>query len=75
MPQRLAELLERARIVVVAVDVAKQLREFGEGGRVDSTSEFLEAVPCAGAELVEAPARLGDSDDGHGRDGRSSTSA
>ena len=61
----LSELLEGPWIVVVAVDVAKPLRELGEGGGVDSSAELLEAVARAGTELLEPPARLGDADDGH----------
>ena len=63
--QRLAQPIERVRIFVVAVDVAKQTRELGEGGRVDTAAVRLEAVARARAKLIEVPARLGHADDGH----------
>src|SRR5262249_47481820 len=60
--ERLADGLERRRILIVAVDVAQQVAELVERRAVDP-AVLVEAVLGAGAELLEVPTRLGDADD------------
>ena len=62
--ERLAQRVERRRVVVVAVDVAQQPAELGEGRAVEP-AVLLEAVARPRLELVEVPAGLGDADDRH----------
>ena len=63
--ERLAQLVERLRILVVAVDVLQALGEGGEGLGVDAAAVLLDALLGAGAQLGHVPSGLGDADDGH----------
>ena len=60
-PSSLRDGLERGRIVVVAVHVAQQARQLGEGRRVEA-AVLLDAVLRPRLELVQGPARLGHAD-------------
>jgi hypothetical protein len=55
--QRRTDRLERRRIGVVAADVAQQARELAEGVGVEG-AVLLDALPGAGAELLQRPALL-----------------
>ena len=60
--ERPLQEFESLRIVVVAVDIAQERREFGEDRRIDAAG-VIETVLGSGAKLVDAPARFGDPDD------------
>src|SRR3546814_3645280 len=62
--QFLAQALEGAGVVVVAVDVAQLRRELFESRLVDA-AVVLEAVAGAFAQLVDRPARMGHADHRH----------
>src|SRR5262249_40921541 len=62
--ERLADRLERRRVLIVAVHVAQQAAQPIERGRVDA-AVLVEAVLGSGAELLEAPAGLCHTDDRH----------
>ena len=62
--ERLADGLERRRVLVVAVDVAQQTAQ-GVERRGIHPSVLLEAVVGPGPELFEVPARLRHADDRH----------
>ena len=55
--ERLAQLLERLEIVVIAVDVAQPLEKLGERRLVDP-AVLLEAVASPRLKLLERPAAL-----------------
>src|ERR1700730_4653281 len=60
----LANGLERRRVPVVAVHIAQQSRQLVERRGIQP-AVLLDAVARAGAELVDAPARLRHADDRH----------
>jgi hypothetical protein len=59
----LLERREGGRVGVVAVDVAQQREQLGEGVGIRAAA-LLDALLGAGLELLEPPALLGDADDG-----------
>ena len=58
------ERLERRRILVVAVDVAEQPAQRGEGVGVEA-AVLLDALSRPRLQLIEVPTRLGHADDRH----------
>ena len=57
----LAQLIEGFAVVVIAIDVAKQLEQLGESGLVDP-AVLGQAVAGPSLKLLERPARLGHAD-------------
>jgi hypothetical protein len=54
-------------VVVVAVDVAQQPEQLGEGRFVHAAAVLFQTVAGALPELIQCPPRLRDPDDRHGQ--------
>src|SRR5215470_16900273 len=65
VPELLADGLEGRSVLVVAVHVAEERGELGEGRRIDAPAVLLQAVLGARLELIQPPARLGHPDHRH----------
>src|SRR4029077_8188936 len=61
----LADGLERCRVGVITIHVTQQTGELLEGSGVGPAAMLLEAVARTRLQLVEIPAGLGHTDDGH----------
>ena len=57
--------VEGGAIVVVSVDIAQQVAQLVECGRVHAPAMRLQAVAGTLAQPINGPARAGDADDGH----------
>src|SRR6185437_4895323 len=63
--KRFMQLFEGRGIQIVAIDVLKQLRQFGKGFFIDASPLPREAVVGASAKLIKGPTRFRNTDHRH----------
>ena len=66
IPEFLADVGKRLRVLIVPIDVTKLVEEDRKTNRVNASVSF-DAVFCPGLELVQIPSRLGNANDWAGQ--------
>ncbi len=66
IPEFLADVGKRLRILIIPIDVAKLVEEDRKADGIDASVSF-DAVFCPGLQLVEIPSSLGNANDRTGQ--------